>query len=319
MSLEKGNVSARPLKLGVLDVCACYLGASPENALWQSIELAPRVEQLGYTRYWLSEHHDPGIAHSSPEIMTAVISGMTDTIRVGSACVLLRHYNPYKVSSTFRLLNTLYPGRIDLGVGAGIAPKLPTGVLPLNGDSYPVQITKLVDSVRSAMAAQPVRVPPPEIWLHGSTGSSVSLAAEAGVCFSLAVFLNYQGKADHRAILENYRAGFKPSAELAEPRCNLAVAGICAETDGQARQLLEHHRGTISMLPTVVGNPRQCKDELERLREQCAVDEIIFLDLCARFEDRLHSYELLAAEIGLKPLEADSQFSEKAAKSPVAV
>jgi alkanesulfonate monooxygenase SsuD/methylene tetrahydromethanopterin reductase-like flavin-dependent oxidoreductase (luciferase family) len=135
----------------------------------------------------------------------------------------------------------------------------------------------------------------------------------------LGFFLNFQGKVDHRAIMEHYRTGFKPSAELAEPRCNVAVAGICAETEQRAKRLLEDHRGIISVVPTVVGSPQQCRDELELLRSQCGVDEIIFLDLCRRFEDRLHSYELLAAEIGLIPPKDDSALGEDVDKLSVTV
>lgn len=296
MTRHQTESSITSLKLGVLDFCACYGGSHPQDVLWQSIELASRLERLGYTRYWFSEHHGGGIAHCCPEIMTAVISGVTNTIRVGSGCVLLRHYRPIKVASTFRLLNALYTGRIDLGVGAGS-----TALLPISNETYADQIRKLVDFVsgRSATPAQPVGTSPPEIWLQGSGQGSVSLAAELGTCFCLGLFLNFSGKSDHKAIIENYRAGFRPSQDLGAPRCNVAVAGICAETEERARRLLEGHRNVLSLIPTVVGNPEQCRNELEKLRLECGIDEIIFLDLCTRFEDRLRSYELLATETGL--------------------
>ena len=237
MTPRSRNEGSEPLKLGALDACVCFRGVHPQDVLWHSIEMARRVEDMGYTRYWFSEHHGDAIAHCCPEIMTTVIAGVTEKIHVGSGCVLLRHYSPIKVASTFRLLQALYPGRIDLGVGGGSASQDGrAGLLPASGSTYPDQIKAVVDlaSGRSAIKAQPVLIPPPEIWLQGSSHTSASLAAELGTCFCLGIFLNFSGNKDQGQILDGYRRGFKPSGELPEPRCSVAVAGICAETEEQA-------------------------------------------------------------------------------------
>ena len=108
----------RMLKLSVLDQSPVRQGVTPRDALLETIELAKHVDALGYSRYWLAEHHSsPGLAGSAPEIMVAQVAGATRHIRVGSGGVMLSHYAPLKVAETFRMLETLYPGRIDLGIG----------------------------------------------------------------------------------------------------------------------------------------------------------------------------------------------------------
>src|SRR5262245_27080962 len=110
---------ATPISLGVLDFCDVLPGRDPRSAVLETAELARRAESFGYSRYWLAEHHESGAAHAAPEILTAVVAGVTRKMRVGPAGVLLHFYSPFKVAEQFRLLETIYPGRIDLGVARG--------------------------------------------------------------------------------------------------------------------------------------------------------------------------------------------------------
>src|SRR5579859_4681025 len=111
-------------QLGALDLCRLYDGHKPSDTVWETIELAQLLESYGYGRYWLAEHHTADVAHSSPEILTPIVAGLTRRIIVGPAGVLLRFHSPLKVAKDFRLLHTLYPGRVDLGLARGGVPEI---------------------------------------------------------------------------------------------------------------------------------------------------------------------------------------------------
>ncbi|MDQ1394841.1 MAG: hypothetical protein QOG64_100, partial [Acidimicrobiaceae bacterium] len=176
------------LKLGVLDQSPVPEGSSAGEALANTVELAQRAEQLGYSRYWLAEHHNTaGLAGSAPEILIAHVAAATSHIRVGSGGVMLPHYSPLKVAESFRLLHALHPGRIDLGLGrAPGSDQLTARALQRNrslpqSDDFPQQLAELVaflsdgfDAAHpfSRITARPATAGGPELWLLGSSGYS---------------------------------------------------------------------------------------------------------------------------------------------------
>jgi luciferase family oxidoreductase group 1 len=291
------------LSFGVLDFC---------NAISTTIRLAPRVEAFGYSRYWLAEHHGSG-GLASPEVLIPIIAGLTRRIRVGVAGVLLSFYSPLKVADNFNLLEKIFSERIDLGIGRGGADPLTTQALldgrtrVLDLDLYKEKVEHLMDYLRgnSQVRATPVASTIPEVWILGTGRNSVPIAAQNGVAYSHSLF--HKGCQDDPSILKEYRETFQSqSKKVPTPRCNIAVAGICADTEARAYQLQEQHTNDFIML-NVVGTANQCKEKLLALQERYGVNEIIFLDVCQEFDDRLRSYELLAAELGLTNVSAKTK------------
>jgi luciferase family oxidoreductase group 1 len=238
------------LTLSVLDQSPVRQGMTPRDALLETIELARHCEALGYRRYWLAEHHaTPALAGSAPEIMIARIAAETSHIRVGSGGVMLSHYSSLKVAEQFRMLETLYPGRIDLGIGRApgsdqlTAAALAHGPGALGIEHFPNQIADLIGylehTIPSEHAFSRIQLSPdgetlPEIWILGSSDQSAIFAAYFGRAFSFAHFITDEGGSE---IMAAYKAQFRPSERLAAPQANIGVFVICAETEERARYL----------------------------------------------------------------------------------
>ena len=238
------------LALSVLDQSPVRQGVTPRDALLETIELARHVEALGYRRYWLAEHHaTPALAGSAPEIMIARIAAETSHIRVGSGGVMLSHYSSLKVAEQFRMLETLYPGRIDLGIGRApgsdqlTAAALAHGPGALGIEHFPNQIADLIGYFEHTIPADHpfsrIRLTPdgetlPEIWILGSSDQSAIFAAYFGRAFSFAHFITDEGGPE---IMAAYKAQFRPSSHLAVPQGSIGVFVICAESEERARYL----------------------------------------------------------------------------------
>jgi luciferase family oxidoreductase group 1 len=182
------------LRLGILDLGLGAAGQKGRDVLLGSFEHAVCAEGLGYSRYWLAEHHGEGAAHSCPEILAGLIAQVTSRIRVGTAGVLLTYYSPLKVAKDFRLLNALFPGRIDLGVGAGrVDDETARGLLgpPGAAPDYYEKVSELAGYLREPrVPVTPRGLGAPELWVLGSGGlRSARAAAGLGTAYSLALFL----------------------------------------------------------------------------------------------------------------------------------
>jgi luciferase family oxidoreductase group 1 len=238
------------MKLSVLDQSPVRQGVSPADALQETIELARHVDRLGYHRYWLAEHHSsPGLASTAPEILVARIAAETRHLRVGSGGVMLSHYSALKVAETFRMLEALYPGRIDLGIGRAPGSDQLTAIALQHGpgalglEYFPHQISDLLGFIENRLPPDHpfhrIRVMPagdtqPEIWLLGSSDQSAILAAYFGCAFSFAHFISAEGGPE---VMDAYRRQFRPSERLAAPLGSIGVFVICAETEAEARRL----------------------------------------------------------------------------------
>jgi luciferase family oxidoreductase group 1 len=239
------------LTLSVLEQVPVVCGCTAAEAMQETIALAQAVERLGYRRFWLAEHHNGGLlACPVPEILAAAVAANTTHIRVGSGGVLLHHYSTLKVAQTFRMLHTLFPNRIDLGVGRGLAVNPDVRKLlglsttsTGSGDPYAQQVQDLIGFVENGFPDDHpyghIRVMPdglgsPEVWLLGSGFNSVEIAASLGISFSFAQFIN---RHPLPKVIAAYRQRFCPSASLSEPRASLAVRVLCADSEREAQKL----------------------------------------------------------------------------------
>jgi luciferase family oxidoreductase group 1 len=302
-----------PVRLGLLDFSWVRAGQSPVQPLLDTVAIAARAETLGYSRYWLGEHHLEGHACGSPQLLAAIVAGATRRIRVGVGAMLLHYWSPLKLAEDFCLLEGLF-GRIDLGVGRGRADNLKSHLALLDGRSskdgmldqweYAAKLDDLIGHVRGTIppehphygaAVIPDVDVMPELWVCGSVNAGAE-AARTGTRFCCTLFHGCVAPPVH---LQRYRQAFRPSADLPSPHAMIAVAGVCAETEADALAVSEPfpYRHYV---PSVVGAPEQCKAQLERFREEYDVDDILMLDIAPERSSRLKSIELLAQAFELR-------------------
>lgn len=335
------------LLLSVVDQSPVRDGGTAGDALWDSIHMAEEAEKLGYARYWLTEHHSStNLAGTSPEILIGQVAARTSTIRVGSGGVMLSHYSALKVAETFRVLTALYPDRIDLGIGRApgsdpiTAAALAYPGRPNEVHHYPQQVADLLghlngrldpDHVFAGIRAGPGVPNAPDVWMLGSKYESAFMAAQLGLPFAYAHFFGL-GVEEGPAIAEQYRKNFVPSEYLSEPKINVGVQVLCAETEEDALRIaasrnlgrLYSRTGRGKGIPTVEealaysfradelefvqqyqrlcvdGDPQQVKEGLEKIAEMYQTPDLSIVTSCYAYADHLHSYQLVAevCEIG---------------------
>jgi luciferase family oxidoreductase group 1 len=331
------------LKLSILDQSPVLSSGTPAQAVQATLDLARRAEALGYHRYWLAEHHAiAALADPCPEVLLARLGAETKRMRIGTGGVLLPYYSPFKVAEVFRMLEALYPGRVDLGIGrapggdARTAHAVAGGQFP-SADDFPQRVWELVGHLDGTLADdhphKRVRVQPgghtaPEVWLLGSSDYSGLLAAQMGLRFAFAHFINAKGG---DAVTRAYRERFQPSAREKTPAAIVCVFAICAESDAEAGRLAasidlrrlhmalnldtpvpnleeaarhvyteEQRRYVLSQRErAVIGGPDKCRNELGALVERYGADELMVITITGDYASRLRSYELLAAAFGL--------------------
>lgn len=329
------------MKLSIVDQSPVSAGSTAADALQNSIELAKLADRLGYERFWIAEHHAmETLASPAPEILMARIAAETSTIRIGSGAVLLPHYSPLKVVETFRMLHALYPDRIDLGIGR--AP----GGSPLEAfalqrerdkqkrpDDFVEQLEELLSFLHHDFpASHPfsrIRVSPdmpgsPDVWLLGSSPWSAAVAAQFGLPYAFAHFIDPEPA---RAAIEQYRQQFTPSRYLARPQALVALGVLCAETQEEADRLFLSSRlllrrirqGDRRPIPSpeeaeqelgsgpdplfpgpgewpryIVGTPETVRSRLNEMASELEIEEIMAVTIVHDHRARLRSYELLA-------------------------
>lgn len=275
--------------LSVLDQSPVRSGGTPADAIAETLELAQAAERLGYHRYWLAEHHStPGLADASPEVLIGQLAARTRRIRVGAGGIMLTHYSALKVAETFRMLETLFPGRIDLGIGRApgsdqrTAEALRHGPGSMGLEFFPDQVADLLGFLHdrldpahpfAGVRAMPAGPGAPEVWLLGSSDASAACAAHLGTAFSFAHFINAEGGAE---VTRAYTRAFRPSPELAAPRANVAVFVVCADTEAEARRLALSRE--LFLLRLYTGRPGPYPSVEEAGRYPCAERERILVE-----------------------------------------
>lgn len=237
------------IKIGVLDQSPIISGHTPVQAVHETIRLAQIAEELGYYRYWMAEHHSiAALADPCPEILVTRVAAATSSIRVGTGGVLLPYYSPFKVAEQFRMLEALYPGRIDLGIGRAPGGDQMTALAMGEGryhgaEQFPEQVQFLAAYLDDALPpehpfakvrAMPAGETAPQIWLLGSSDYSGALAAQLGLRFAFAHFISAQGG---DAVMRDYRSRYQPSQREPVSSALLCVFVICAETGAEAERL----------------------------------------------------------------------------------
>ena len=242
--------AGKSYRLSVLDVSPVASGSTSAEALRNTLDLAQLADRLGFTRYWLAEHHNtPLIASSAPEIMIGHVADVTQRIRVGSGGMMLPNHTPLKVAETFRVLEALHPGRVDLGIGRAPGTDSLTALALrrsrelLGADDFPARLNDLLafldhgfpqGHALESIRAMPDDVPMPDVWLLGSSDFSAELSAQMGLRFAFAHHIQPWPAV---GALRLYRDHFRPSEFLAKPEALIGVSVVCAETDARAEEL----------------------------------------------------------------------------------
>jgi luciferase family oxidoreductase group 1 len=324
------------MRLSILDQSPIISGHDARRAIEETLALARRADDLGFYRYWLAEHHAiAALADPCPEVLVARLGAETRRLRIGTGGVLLPYYSAFRVAESFRMLEALYPGRIDLGIGrapggdARTAQAVAGGGFP-DASHFPQQLLDLIGHLDGTLdPAHPfkrVRLQPevpsaPEIWLLGSSDYSGALAAELGVAFSFAHFINPHGGDE---VTRGYRQHFRAGREKA-PRAMVCTFLICAESDEQAERLaapidlrrLHMALGVDAPIPSdeeaarhrysaeerryvmsqraraIIGSPATCRAELEAMAARYEAEEVMVLTITGDYATRRRSYELL--------------------------
>jgi luciferase family oxidoreductase group 1 len=329
------------MRLSVLDQSPISEGMTGSQALHNTIDLAQLADALGYHRYWVAEHHGgPMLAGPSPEVLIGPLAAATARIRVGSGGVMLPHYSPFKVAESFSVLAGLYPGRIDLGLGraAGTDP-MTTHALQRDRshalpDDFPAQLAELLAYFEGTIPLSsplarlakilPGRPEVPSPWLLGSSPQSAVWAAELGLPYAFADFINPRGA----EIAALYQRDFREGVRLPAPVTVVAVWALAADSEEEAVRLATSSRMAFTMLRrgrlipvpppdtaarvlategdgvsprrrAIVGTPSQVRSGIEDVAAEYGAEEVIVVTITYDHAARRRSYELIAAEFGL--------------------
>ena len=321
------------MKISVVDQSPIFTNTDANQAIEETVRLAEFSDSIGLNRFWVAEHHgSTSFAGCSPEILMPRLAAATKKIRIGSGGVMLMHYSPYKVAENFRLLESLFPKRIDLGLGRAPgsdpyqAGALAYGSKTTGPEFFPTKMNDLRSflsgEISSTESFESVSVTPglgnlPEVWLLVSSQQGAEYAAQFGLPMSLAYFINQ----DCLHLAEIYRKNFIPSAFSEFPRISLGVFSICAETDKRAEELASSAAlwrknsqvGKFSAFPTMeesrsqintesvtetdnrtfVGSPTLVKDKLKPLLDKVVPEELKIITICEPFSARKESYQLI--------------------------
>jgi luciferase family oxidoreductase group 1 len=286
------------LPLSILDLAPVTEGSDASRTFANTLDLARNAERLGYRRYWLAEHHNmPGIASAATAVLIGHVAGGTSTIRVGAGGIMLPNHAPLQVAEQFGTLASLYPGRIDLGLGR--APGTDQAAARAlrryyeNAEEFPADVVELLRYFEPATAGQPVRAVPGagvevEVWILGSSLFGARLAALLGLPYA---FASHFAPASLAEALALYRREFRPSARLEQPHAMLALNVVAADTDDEARRLFTTQQQAFANLrrgkPELVPAPLAHADDINTYCsaiEKAGVDQALACAVVGSFE-----------------------------------
>lgn len=327
------------MKISVVDQSPIFSNSSADQAIKDTRELAKYCDSLGLNRFWLAEHHgSSSFAGCSPEILIPRLASETESIRIGSGGVMLMHYSPYKVAENFRLLESLFPNRIDLGLGrapgsdAYQAGALAYGSKTTGPEFFPTKMNDLKSflegSVSSTKSFESVNVTPglgelPEVWLLVSSRQGAEYAAHFGLPMALAYFID----PSCIDLADVYRDNFQPSIFADKPKISVGVFSICADTDKEAEELslsaaawrLNSQKGIFGTFPTLeeakdsingdlartndnrtfVGTGQTIREKLQPILNKVEPEELKIITICEPFSARVRSYDLIKQSFAL--------------------
>ena len=321
------------MKISAVDQSPIFSNTNADQAIRETKDLAKYCDSLGLNRFWLAEHHGSNsFAGCSPEILIPSLAAQTESIRVGSGGVMLMHYSPYKVAENFRLLESLFPNRIDLGLGrAPGSDAYQAGALAYGSKTTgPEFFATKMNDLKSFLEGRPsstksfesVNVTPglgeiPEVWLLVSSRQGAEYAAHFGLPMSLAYFID-PSCAD---LADLYRDNFQPSVFADRPKVSIGVFSVCADTDKEAEELSmsaavwrhNSQKGNFGPFPTFeeakesisgdlvktndnktfVGSPQTVRQKLQPILDKVNPEELKIITICEPFSSRVRSYDLI--------------------------
>ena len=327
------------MKISVVDQSPIFSNSSADQAIKDTRELAKYCDSLGLNRFWLAEHHgSSSFAGCSPEILIPSLASETESIRIGSGGVMLMHYSPYKVAENFRLLESLFPNRIDLGLGrapgsdAYQAGALAYGSKTTGPEFFPIKMNDLKSflegSVSSTKSFESVNVTPglgelPEVWLLVSSRQGAEYAAHFGLPMALAYFID----PSCIDLADVYRDNFQSYIFADKPKISVGVFSICADTDKEAEELslsaaawrLNSQKGIFGTFPTLeeakdsingdlartndnrtfVGTAQTIREKLQPILNKVEPEELKIITICEPFSARVRSYDLIKQSFAL--------------------
>lgn len=326
--------SITKIPFSVLDLSPVFEGDVPADSFRKTLSLAQAAERLGYKRFWLAEHHNmPGIASAATSVVIGYVAGNTKKIRVGSGGIMLSNHAPLVIAEQFGTLESLYPGRIDLGLGRAPGTDRPATLalrrtLANDGEEFPEQLEELRFFFRETVENQTVRAVPGAgmnvpIWLLSSSGFSAHLAGVLGLPFAFAAHFSPEYLLPS---LELYRKTFQPSADLKSPYAMVALNVVAADSDEEAEFLAtSQHQSFLNLIRnrpgkipppitdmdsvwnerekalvnsrtggSIVGSRETVKRKLEEFLEKTGADEIMINAMIFDHEKRLRSYEIVS-------------------------
>jgi len=321
------------IPLSVLDLVPVTEGATPREALRRSLDLARHAERLGYRRYWVAEHHNmTGIASAATAVVIGYLAGGTSTIRVGAGGIMLPNHAPLVIAEQFGTLESLYPGRIDLGLGR--APGTDAQGMralrrdPARADEFPQDVQELQAFLAPARPGQTIQAVPGSglnvpLWILGSSTFGAHLAAHLGLPYAFASHFAPDALKEALAV---YRARFQPSAQLASPYAMIGVNVVAADSDAEGRYLFttlqqafanlargrpgpqqppvedideywtppEKLRASHMLTYSIVGGPETVRQGLRQLASATRADEMMVVSTIYDHDKRVRSYEIVA-------------------------
>ena len=331
------NRSEPAFRLGILDQSPIPEDGTATDALRNSLDLAQLADGLGYHRYWVAEHHGtPGLACNSPEVLIGPLAATTRNLHIGSGGIMLPHYSPLKVSESFSMLAHLFPGRIDLGIGraAGTSPNVAFALQrdrrQRAPDDFREQLQELLQYIH---AAKDRELPFPSPWLLGSSPQSAVWAAELGLPYVFADFINPDGEES----AAHYQRYFQPSQWRESPYTGIAVWAVCADTREEAEWLTLSvrmlmtllHQGRLIAVPSperarqffesagyhanammprrriLSGTGAEVRAAIEKVARAYGAAEVLVVNILFDHQARRKSYELLAKAFDLSPAAAE--------------
>lgn len=272
------------IPFSVLDLCPIVEGGTAADAFRNSVDLAQHAENLGYNRFWLAEHHNiPGVASAATSVVIAHVAGRTKTIRVGSGGIMLPNHSPLVIAEQFGTLASLFPDRIDLGLGRApgtdmIAARALRRDILSTSDRFPQDVVELQNYFASPKPGQLLRAIPGAglnipLWILGSSLFGAQLAAELGLPFA---FASHFAPADLIPAFNLYRQKFKPSKQLNHPHTMACINVFAADTDAEARRLFTSMQQVFINLRR--GTPSQLKPPIDDIESYCNPMEKALID-----------------------------------------
>ncbi len=318
--------TATPTKVSVLDLAPVADGSTPADTLRNSLSLARHVERLGYTRYWVSEHHNmAGVASSSPPVLIGYLAGGTTTLRVGSGGIMLPNHSPLIVAEQMGTLATLYPDRIDLGLGRApgtdpVASRAIRSGLGSDPHNFPRDVQQLQAYFSAENSGSPVRAIPGEglnvpIYILGSSTDSAYVAGRLGLPYA---FASHFAPTQFREALKRYRENFRPSAQLDEPYTIACVNVIAADTDAEAERLgttlKQMFLGIVTGKRKLMQPPVENMDALWAPAERAYVEQMLSASFIMGRDRLADAIPRFVEETGIQEIMAVSHIFDHAAR-----